>query len=107
MTIATHEIERNAAPEGGILLPGSLAGAEPAHDLPFTIEKPVERKERVAGGIAAALFVLLALEILIFLGGAMFLENFEPLKEAFQVVFPVTAGFFATAVTYYYKSDRR
>lgn len=109
-----HKIEDNeTAGDGGLIFPVETearprkAGDREDLDLRMPSETRLDRKEKYAGLFTGALFLLFAIEILLYIVAAFVMEDLENMNAVFQVVFPVTSGFLASAVTYYLSTKLR
>jgi len=102
-----------AAEEGGLIFPTEKPKIEHRHvaeDENLGLIEPSERasdkKERFAGYLAASMFILLSLEIVTYIVAGFLLNSLGNIDAVYKVVFPVTAGFFGSAVTYYFNMQK-
>lgn len=98
--------EREAADQGGLIFPSERKTDREVEnlDLPRPLEEHRKSKETNAGLLSIGLFILFSIEVVTYIASAYTSANFDNIKQVYQVVFPVTAGFFGAAVTYYLKS---
>lgn len=98
--------ENEAANISGLIFPVEKQVDRYREDLELLKprEEKIDRRETYAGLLAAGMFILFSIEIVAYIASAFLLENMENMNAVYQVVFPVTAGFLGSAVTYYHTS---